>query len=400
MSEGIKFIHAADLHLDSPFIGLSDLDEELFENIKESTFTALNNLIEEAIKHQVDFVLIVGDLFDNSEQSLKAQIKLKAAFEKLNTYDIKVYLSYGNHDFTQGNLYPVEYPDNVYIYPDEQVTHFTHYQNDKPVANIYGFSYETRAVNEDKITEYSPIDTNEVAYHIATLHGSADSPHGHANYAPFKLQELKDRAFDYWALGHIHKREILSENPPIVYPGNIQGRHRKEAGEKGCYLVDLTKEETNLEFLKLGTIEFKSIKVELNEDDGIHELKDKINQLVSKDTLELIHLTINSQPDEITEWEKNERLAELIQLINDLQQGHIYKYKINLNTSTFFENNYFFDQLLMHLKESTIEESINDLLTHSQARKYPDIYDINEEELKKRAEEILTLEFYNRGEVK
>src|SRR5699024_9409718 len=136
-----------------PFIGLSDLDEELFENIKESTFTALNNLIEEAIKHQVDFVLIVGDLFDNSEQSIKAQIKLKAAFDKLNTYDITVYLSYGIDEFMQGNQYHVEYHNNVYIYPDEQVTYYTHYQNNKPVDNIYGFSYETRAVNEDIIPE-------------------------------------------------------------------------------------------------------------------------------------------------------------------------------------------------------------------------------------------------------
>src|SRR5699024_1263410 len=121
---------------------------------------------------------------------------------------------------------------------------------------------------------------------------------------------------------------------------------------------------------------FESIKVELNEDDGIHELKDKINQLISKDTLELIHLTINSQTDEITEWEKNERLAELIQLINDLQQGHIYKYKINLNTRTFFENNYFFDQLLKHMKDSTIEVTINNLLTHSQTRKQQDRFNI------------------------
>src|SRR5699024_4170354 len=102
-------------------------------------------------------------------------------------------------------------------------------------------------------------------------------------------------------LGQIHKREILSENPPIVYPGNIQGRHRNEAGEKGCYLVHLTKEETNIEFLKLGTIEFESIKVELNEEDGIHELKDKINQLIYKNTLELINLNKKSQNDEITE---------------------------------------------------------------------------------------------------
>src|SRR5699024_1889599 len=130
------------------------------------------------------------------------------------------------------------------------------------------------------------------------------------------------------------------------------------------------------------------------------KLKDKINQLASKDTVKLSNLTINNETHEIKEWEKNERLGEEIKLIKDLQQDHNYKYKIKLNRCNSIENTYFFDQLLMHLKESTIEKSINDLLTHSQARKYPDIYDINEEELKKRAEEILTLEFYNRGEVK
>ena len=88
MSEEIKFIHAADLHLDSPFLGLSDLDEKLFEKIKESTFNALNKLVNEAIKHRVDFVLLIGDLFDNSEQSLKAQVKLKNAFDQLNEDNI------------------------------------------------------------------------------------------------------------------------------------------------------------------------------------------------------------------------------------------------------------------------------------------------------------------------
>lgn len=399
MSDQITFIHAADLHLDSPFIGLSDLDEKLFEKVKESTFLALNNLVEEAIKHQVDFVLIVGDLFDNSEQSLKAQVKLKEAFDKLNNHEINVYLSYGNHDFIQGNLYPIEYPENVFIFPNEKVSHFTYYKNNQAIGNIYGFSYETRSVNENKISEYNRENIG-IPFHIATLHGSADNPHGHANYAPFKLSELKDKHFDYWALGHIHKREILSESPPIVYPGNIQGRHRNEPGEKGCYLVNLNNMETKMEFLPLGTIQFRSLIIELADDNTLYDLKEKIYEQISADKLELIHLTINSQTDEITEWEKSERLTELIQLINDLQTSHIYKYIVNLNTGTFFENNYFFDQLLSHLNETNVEDSINDLLTHPQARKYPEVCDIDNEELKRRTKEILTLEFYNRGDKK
>ena len=399
MSEEIKFIHAADLHLDSPFLGLSDLDEKIFEKIKESTFNALNKLVNEAIKHRVDFVLLIGDLFDNSEQSLKAQVKLKNAFDQLNEHKINVYMSYGNHDFIQGNLYPIEYPENVFVFPDEKVSHFTYYQNEKPMVNIYGFSYETRAVTQNKIAEYNQVKA-EVPYHIATLHGSADHAHGHANYAPFKLSELKDKPFDYWALGHIHKREILSESPPIVYPGNIQGRHRNETGDKGCYLIEMSKQNVNMTFLSLASIQFRSIIVNVLQEDTLHDLKEKITKELNKDNLELVHLTINSQTDEITEWEKTERLLEVIQLINDLQRSHIYKYKVKLNTGTFFENNYFFEQLLSHLEKSKIETSLNDLSTHSQARKHPEIYDFNETELKNRTKEILTLEFYNRGEQK
>lgn len=399
MSQGVKFIHAADLHLDSPFLGLSDLDEKLFEKVKESTFTALNNLVNEAIKYKVDFVLIIGDLFDNNKQSLKAQVKLKEAFDKLNKYNINVYLSYGNHDFIQGNLYPIDYPKNVFVFPNEKVTHFTYYKDEQALANIYGFSYETRVVSDNKIEEYKKVNA-DISYHIATLHGSADTSHGHATYAPFKISELKDKPFDYWALGHIHKREILSDSPPIVYPGNIQGRHRNESGDKGCYLVNLTKNETQFKFIPLGIIKFKSVVIELVKEDTLHQLKEKINHQLVEDELELIHLTINSQTDEITEWEKTDRLSELIQLINDLHTSYIYKYKVKLNTGTFFSNNYFFDQLLLHLEESEVETSISDLLTHPQARKYPEIYDIDNEELKSRAQEILTLEFYNRGEKK
>src|SRR5699024_9820393 len=236
----------------------------------------------------------------------------------------------------QGNLYPAEYPNNVYIYPDEQVTYFTHYQNNKPVANIYGFSYETRAVNEDKIPEYNPINTNEIAYHIATLHGSADSPHGHANYAPFKLQELKDRSFDYWALGHIHKKEILSETPPIIYPGKTQGRHRNESGEKGFYYIEMSENKLNKQLIKSNDIQIKAISINLNDEETIEQIRDKINKktngFISMPILFYVQFSGNSYHFQL---HQDGVLEEIVTIFNEenmlaKQWSYIYKYVFEL----------------------------------------------------------------------
>src|SRR5699024_6918698 len=122
MSQHVSFLHAADLHLDSPFSGLTHVPEHLFHDIRESTFTAFENLVETAIEKEVDFVLRAGDLFDNEKQTLKAQIHLRNGFQKLEKHHINVYVSYGNHDFVNGNVHPITYPDNVYEFTEEKVS--------------------------------------------------------------------------------------------------------------------------------------------------------------------------------------------------------------------------------------------------------------------------------------
>src|SRR5699024_1074727 len=114
----------------------------------------------EAIDKKVDFVVLVGDLFDNEKQSLKAQIRLRNAFKQLNSHHINVYLSYGNHDYLRGNIYPVTYPSNVFIFSTEKVSTFVYERDGKPLATIYGFSYENRAVNTNKAIEYKVTDEN------------------------------------------------------------------------------------------------------------------------------------------------------------------------------------------------------------------------------------------------
>src|SRR5699024_1364030 len=123
-------------------------------------------LVQAAIEKQVDFVLLTGALFDNEKQSLKAQIRLRRAFEELEHHQIHVYVSYGNHDYLNGNSHPVTYPDNVYIFTDEQVNHVTDEKNNHKLAQIYRISYENRTDHTNKAREYD-IQDKQIPYHIA-----------------------------------------------------------------------------------------------------------------------------------------------------------------------------------------------------------------------------------------
>src|SRR5690625_4101688 len=178
MENSISFIHAADLHLDSPFKGLTHIPDSIFYDVRESTFTALDNLVTTAINKQVDFVLLVGDLFDNENQSLKAQVRLRKAFEKLKSHHINVYLSFGNHDYINGNIHPIVYPDNVYIFPNENITAVNFKKNNEPVASIYGFSYENRSLKKNKANNYK-IQNRAIPFHIAMLHGTINGNKDH-----------------------------------------------------------------------------------------------------------------------------------------------------------------------------------------------------------------------------
>src|SRR5699024_8246443 len=154
MTDSITFIHAADLHLDSPFKGLKKLPTTIFDDVKQSTFSALDQLVHHAILKKVDFILLVGDLFDNEKQSLKAQIHLRTAFERLQENNIDVYLSYGNHDYILGNPYRVPLPQNVHTSQQERASHFAYHKNTHALAQIDGFSYDNRAVQMNKPSEY------------------------------------------------------------------------------------------------------------------------------------------------------------------------------------------------------------------------------------------------------
>jgi len=402
MAEQISFIHAADLHLDSPFQGLARTPAHIFKDIQASTFVALDHLVQAAIEKQVDFVLLAGDLFDNEKQSLKAQIRLRRAFEELEHHQIHVYLSYGNHDYLNGNRHPVTYPDNVYIFKDEQVNHFTYEKNNQKIAQIYGFSYENKAVHTNKAREYD-IQDEHIPYHIAMLHGSLHSNTDHDVYAPFYLSDLVEKDFDYWALGHIHQREILKENPHIVYPGNIQGRNRKEQGEKGCYHVTLSQASTTVSFVPLQAVQFQALVIDVSGCEEIHQIETKIQTKLKKwqsSVPQLIQLQLTSDSTKLKQWEAEGYVEEMIELVNETSVHetrwlYIFRYtvavsKTSLIDETLYKGEHFVGELMRHFDEVSVQPFLKELYQHKQARKYLDSISAEEEKkVKGEAKELL-----------
>ncbi|WP_125581777.1 metallophosphoesterase family protein [Levilactobacillus cerevisiae] len=229
----MKFIHAADLHLDSPFLGLTSLPSSLLTTVRQSTFTAATRVFDRALAEQVDFVILAGDLFDRAEQSVAAQAYLFQQFDRLNSAHIPVIISFGNHDYLADQHQTVAYPANVTTLGANVSTHTLTLNSGEAVA-ISGFSYPQRWVTTDQLADY-PVHA-ATDWHIGVLHGAVAT--GSADhYAPFHVADMLTKRYDYWALGHIHHHQLLTEQPPILYAGNTQGRSINETGEKGAYLV-------------------------------------------------------------------------------------------------------------------------------------------------------------------
>jgi len=320
----MKFLHAADLHLDTPFVGISSFSKNLQNELKESTYTAAKKLFATAISEQVDFVILAGDIFDDTDSSLKAQMFLRDEFEDLKQANINVYMIYGNHDYYRNDFAVIKFPDNVKIF-GKDISTFEVEAKDGQKVGLTGFSYYQQHINQAIIKDYP--QRGEFDYQIGILHAGI----GDNNYAPFEVNDLLQKGYDYWALGHIHKREILNEKPMIVYPGDIQGRNQNETTPKGFYLVSVENSITQMKFIKSSVYTWDKITINAQVDDTIDSLISKISDLLS-DRLTLMTLTINNaqnlRNDVIKTINRNELLQHFVTLDT---LGTLYKIYLKYN---------------------------------------------------------------------
>jgi exonuclease SbcD len=257
----ITFLHAADIHLDSPLKGLERYENAPVERIRGATRRAFTGLIDLAIEKRVDFVLIAGDLYDGEWRDYNTGLYLVRQLGRLREQQIPVFLIAGNHDAANKMTRSLRLPENV-RFLDHERPETVLLENQGIV--IHGQSFGKAAVLENLAAAYpAPLKgyTN-----IGLLHTGMGGLDGHERYAPCTLEDLRARGYDYWALGHVHNRQVLCKEPLIAFSGNVQGRHIRETGPKGCQLVTIQSDrEFESVFQRLDHVRWERASVDIRE---------------------------------------------------------------------------------------------------------------------------------------
>ncbi|MBW3540030.1 MAG: DNA repair exonuclease [Planctomycetes bacterium] len=231
----IRFIHAADIHLDSPLKGLEQYPGAPVEEVRGATRRALENLVELALDRNVDFVLIAGDLYDGDWKDHNTGLFFVEQMNRLREADVAVVMISGNHDAANKMTKSLRLPENVELLSHTRPATAKSKTLDRAGVAIHGQSFRRPAEFDNLACSYP--QKHSGMFNIGLLHTSLDGAAGHESYAPCTLDHLQQKEYEYWALGHVHTRQTGCEDPPIVFPGNIQGRHIREPGAKGCYVV-------------------------------------------------------------------------------------------------------------------------------------------------------------------
>ncbi|RKZ91938.1 MAG: DNA repair exonuclease [Candidatus Parabeggiatoa sp. nov. 1] len=273
----MKFIHAADIHLDSPLKGLARYEGAPVEQIQQATRRAFINMIDLACLEAVDFVLLAGDLYDVDWKDYNTGLFFNQQMSRLRDANIPVFMVLGNHDAGNTITRQLRLPDNV--------TEFSYRQPDTKRLEhlgvaIHGQSFANKSITDDLSAAYP----NAIPgyFNIGLLHTSLNGRQGHDNYAPCSLPSLLSHGYDYWALGHIHKREILHEKPWVVFPGNLQGRHVRETGAKGCTLVKVENGQSTLTHVPMDVFRWEICQLDVSDVAVADEVVDRARGAVTQ----------------------------------------------------------------------------------------------------------------------
>lgn len=258
-----RFLHAADLHLDSPLHGLERYDGAPLEALRGATRRALNNLVTLALAQNVDFVVLAGDLYDGDWRDFNTGLFFIHQMRRLKEAGIPVFRLEGNHDAESEITRNLRLPDNVKKFGNKKPERF---ELEHLGIALHGQSFAKRDTTKNLAETYPRAVAGLV--NIGVLHTALAGRDGHQSYAPCSVADLSSKGYDYWALGHVHNREIVSQSPWIVFPGNTQGRHIRETGDKGCTLVTVDASAggdspiTEVQHVSLDTLRWERIQVD------------------------------------------------------------------------------------------------------------------------------------------
>ena len=230
----MRFIHAADIHLDSPLTGLSAYEDAPVHKLRTATREAFTRLVDVAIDEAVDFMVIAGDLYDGNWKDHNTGLYFVAQMGRLKRANIPVYLLYGNHDAESLMTRKLLLPDNVYVFGSGKAATFI---NETLKLAVHGRSFKVAATTDNLAASYpAPVAG---LFNIGVLHTALEGNAAHASYAPCSLAELQAKGYQYWALGHVHEYCAWPGDTCIVFPGNLQGRNIRETGSRGAVMVEV-----------------------------------------------------------------------------------------------------------------------------------------------------------------
>jgi len=397
-----RFIHCSDLHIDSPFKGLGGVRPELAATLREATYKSFQNIVALALREQVSAVIIAGDVYDGADKSLHAQFRFRHGLQELSNAGIEVFVAHGNHDPLDGWSASLKWPERVHVFSGKEPQRIPIVQNGIEVAQIHGCSFPTRDVKENLALQFDAGQHD--GFSIAVLHANVGGNTGHENYAPCTLEDLIPKGFDYWALGHVHSNQILrAERPAVVYSGNIQARHSRESGAKGCCLVELTQNSApDIRFVPIDALRYIVSRLNIESALDLDSAAEKIQahceglSVEAEDRPVLIRLGLEGRTSINHELRKPGALdafADELQVNFEAREPRIWL-DLKLNTAGTFDintlkkGNDFIADLLSHYSEveasdhaDAIREQLKPMYESWQGRNF--LEEISDEELGK-----------------
>ena len=276
----LRFVHAADLHLDSPFRGIrADAPPHVADTLHRATFDAYDNIISLCLRERADALLVAGDIYDGADRSLRAQLRFIDGLNRLDAAGIRTFVCHGNHDPLDGWEARLNLPPGCVRFGRE-VSREAVFPDEPDRAAVYGVSYPTREVRESLVPLFdAAVATLPAGFNIGLLHANVGGNPDHDPYAPCSVADLAGTGLDYWALGHVHTRQVLrDERPTVAYPGNPQGRNPRETGERGVYLAEVNDYgQLNLSFRPVDVVRWEYLEVDITGLETEQELLDAID---------------------------------------------------------------------------------------------------------------------------
>lgn len=331
---GFRFLHAADVHLDSPMQGLQRYEGAPVELWRGATRHALVNLVDLAIVEQVAFVALAGDLYDGDWKDYQTGLFFIEQLHRLRQARIRVFVVAGNHDAAAQITRSLRLPDNVHAFattaPESIVV-------DELDLAVHGQGFAHRAVTDNLAAAYPRSD--KALFHLGLLHTAVEGRPGHAPYAPCTLEQLRHHGYGYWALGHVHQSEVLCTDPWVVFPGNTQGRHARECGAKGCRLVRVDDGQvTQVEHRSLDVARWAHCQVDATEcataDDVLERLRARLHaELAAAQGRPIAARLQLSLPASLrgTRWHNQERwLHEARAMSGGFDEGRLWIEKVSV----------------------------------------------------------------------